>query len=376
MSQRNDDVKWELDELPAGSPVEITKGLSVRRKANGIPVLRLHYSAIPTRDPDTPEGANWYHQQKGDYPSAGDWDREQEIDDQAGGGELLLAPTLAKYADKIIISDPDWMPDPRWDCVEGFDHGKTNATCLLKCYIDFEGNKYLCGEYYNYRREDKPGAPGWGNEVWQNIAALNELHSLSRPRWSKADPSIFPDTQAQKDGSFSSLNSVYKEKGVRFLAPFEGERSDNTFIARVMEHWARLDEYAPSLYIVCRNDQGKRQPGLHRYDCPNLLWELRRAKRAELSDRQMMTRNPTENVVDKDNHARDAMKYLLMNLPRPTMVPLHEQFQAQIAETEERIGQILSPMSRAVAAQRFLSVGAGRPRQASVPLMRKGRMLR
>ena len=43
---------------------------------------------------------------------AASWDREMEIVDQAGGGELVFADTLITYWKKIVIEDPRWQPDP------------------------------------------------------------------------------------------------------------------------------------------------------------------------------------------------------------------------------------------------------------------------
>ena len=36
-----------------------------------------------------------------------------------------------------------------------------------------------------------------------------------------------------------------------------------------------------------------------------------------------MRKNPTEAIVDKDNHLRDALKYVLLSLPGPTELPKH-----------------------------------------------------
>jgi hypothetical protein len=50
--------------------------------------------------------------------------------------------------------------------------------------------------------------------------------------------------------------------------------------------------------------------------CPNLIWELSRARREQLSAQQLFTRNVSERVVDKDtHHLRDCLKYLVLSLP-------------------------------------------------------------
>ena len=61
------------------------------------------------------------------------------------------------------------------------------------------------------------------------------------------------------------------------------------------------------------------QYGLHPWDCPNLLWELLRTRREKLSAHQLRNQNVSERIVDKDNHARDAMKYVIMSLPEPSV---------------------------------------------------------
>jgi hypothetical protein len=52
--------------------------------------------------------------------------------------------------------------------------------------------------------------------------------------------------------------------------------------------------------------------------CPNLTWELSRARREQLSAQKLLTGNVSERVVDNDNHnhLRDWLKYLV-RCPRP-----------------------------------------------------------
>jgi hypothetical protein len=90
---------------------------------------------------------------------------------------------------------------------------------------------------------------------------------------------------------------------------------------RILAHWHDLDNREPTLKIVCpreKRDISRPIYGIHNDGCPNLLWELRRTRRAELSASQLVLRNPTERIVDKDNHLRDALKYLCLALPAPT----------------------------------------------------------
>ncbi len=57
-----------------------------------------------------------------------------------------------------------------------------------------------------------------------------------------------------------------------------------------------------------------------------------RTRREQLSAAQLMRKNPTEAIVDKDNHLRDALKYILLSLPGPSEKPPRLQRDGTIAE--------------------------------------------
>jgi hypothetical protein len=358
-----------LKTTPPQTLVEVVRGFSVKRKANGIPVGRIHYSADPDRDPATPTGAIWYDMKRKEYDSnKSGWEREYEIVDEAGGGERIFADILTRYGDKIVIRDPAWKPNPEWGVVGGFDHGGTNPTCLLKCYIDNDGNRYFAGEFYRYKTKD------WDNTISSNargitgmelnekkflvpatildtnkniVGYVDRMPDLDKMRWINGDPSIFWETVPTPEGQMLAAASIYKGLGLK-MRPFEGERNDLAFVQRLQDDlWGNLHSNAPKVFIVCRNESDARMPGLHPYDCPNLLWELKRIRRAELTARQLLTQNQTEKIVDKDNHAWDPFKYINMQFPKAEPLPVHKQV--------EQLIQGLNPMSAQIAAERLIS---------------------
>ena len=330
--------------LPAQSVLAVRKGFSIRRTKGGIPIGRLHYSAHPERDPEThPE---WRQEERKTYTSQADWDREQEIIDEAGGGELVFADTLITNWKKIVIDDPRWRPNPNWTVVGGFDHGRTNPTVLLRCYVDYAGNLYFCGEYY---------MPG--QEVWQHAPALSEMPDIRKLRATYADPTIFDAVMQQSNRNqpsvagksverAKSINELYIEQGIELFSPFYGDRSDISFAERLGAHWANLEEREPTVKIVCRNYAEKPVPGLHNWDCPNLLWELMRTRRVKLSAHQLAVRNASEAIIDKDNHARDAMKYIIMSHPEPAAGKTPEQLVVEICKPLAEAGDYTSAYVR------------------------------
>jgi hypothetical protein len=327
--------------VPPQSKIELVRGMNVHRTKGGIAVLSVHYSADPERNPQIrPE---WKQLERRTYSSQAAWDREQEMVDEAGGGELVFADTLVTHWNKIVITDPDWRPSPHWRVEGGFDHGKTNPTALLRAYIDGDGVIYFCGEYY---------MPG--KEVWEHVPAIRNMPDIRRVSACYADPTMFDCTMQQSINplntptvrqSAKSINVLYQEQGIELFCPFSLDRSDVGFAARLMLHWANLDRREPSVRIVCRNRSEQLQYGLHPWDCPNLLWELMRCRREKLSAQQLLSRNTSERIVDKDNHARDAMKYVLMSWPEPCAMGVRDHRREAVKQLVE-IGDMTSALIR------------------------------
>lgn len=330
--------------LPPQTVVEVRRGVSLRRTSGRIPVWRFHYSCHPDRDPKL--SPDWKSTERRKYTSQAAWDSEQEIIDEAGGGELVFADTLITYWKKIVIEDPRWQPDPEWTVQGGGDHGKTNPTVVERAYVDFDGTIIFAGEYY------QPG-----KEVWQHAPQIRKMPDFARMDPCFFDPTAFDMTlqQSQRPGQTAerakSIGELYQEQGIEVFSPFAGDRSDVSFAARLHLHWADLENREPTVKIVCRNYSEKPQLGLHPWDCPNLLWELMRARRQKLTAQQLLSRNTSEALVDKDNHARDAMKYMVMSHPEPAQKSLERRVGERLDAIRQRTGD---PNSEAAATMAVL----------------------
>lgn len=190
-----------------------------------------------------------------------------------------------------------------------------------------------------------------GKEIWEHVPVLKQMADIRKVAACFADPSIFPQTlqQSQVPGKpaerAKSINELYVEEKIELFSPFAGDRSDVSFAARVMAHWSNLEHRKPSLKIVCRNYCERPQHGLHHWDCPNLLWEMLRTRRVKLSSQQLLSRNTSEAIVDKDNHAIDAAKYLTMSHPEPALRTQHE-LAAEAVKHLAEIGDLTSASIR------------------------------
>jgi hypothetical protein len=61
-----------------------------------------------------------------------------------------------------------------------------------------------------------------------------------------------------------------------------------------------------------------------------------RTRRRKLTATQLMSQNQSEEIIDKDNHARDAMKYVVMSLPEPTEKNRQDQITEKLDEYRAR----------------------------------------
>jgi transposase-like protein len=305
---------WFADYVKSGDLPAVNgpiKGLSARRSKQGTLVRRVHYSAHPERGPE------WVVEARKGYTLQARWDREQEIIHEAGGGERVFAEVLDRWEDKILIDLKDgFQASPHWKIYGGFDHGQTNPTAALVARVDQDGVIYITGEYYMPGLSPKEHKPN-----------LRELEGFMEAEEVLADPSIFFNSQAQSAGAFKAISQLYFEEGIVNLvrAPNNNEQ---TGMDRILNHWANLDQREPTLKIVCPREMReimKPMYGVFNYGCPNLLWELKRTRREQLSAEQLAHKNPSERIVDKDNHLRDCLKYIVHAMLEPPRMTLHQR---------------------------------------------------
>lgn len=283
------------------------KGLSIRSNSRGIPILRLHYSAMAGRDQD------WVDSERPKYSEAM-WQQEQEIDYSAAGGERVLRSLLERRWNDIVITDPAWEPDPKWSYGAGFDFGKSHPTALVLFCIDFDGNKYALAEHYRSGltpREHMKIIRNFRIPLGREEAPKS---FLSLARSTHHDPSMGFKNLAGEE-SFTSYVQLFINAGWPVSNLREGQRvvgGDKAIADEILEAWSQED---PTFKIVLRCD-GPRDPGSMQKregtfpdGCPNLLWEMLNIRRVERTASSTEKLGPSEALMDKDNDAFDATCY-------------------------------------------------------------------
>ena len=294
------------------------EGITTRITADGVPVVRAHYSADPDKRPGTPGGDRWLHHALqgvvGGKESAR-WRREMEIDYGALGGTLVFPRW---QMDKRRICPPPLQGATGLRLYGSYDHGWRNPATYLVLGQDRDACPVVLWQFYaagvgvteiariikgeTVRTRD--GRVFTGNPYAQQIAK------------SIADPSIWKEDQNMDDGTTKSVAELFRRHGVYFTP---GQRGGDTMVASwLTELWHDLEH--PGAKICCPPDlfdvdhgfiaRGYAGPG-----APCLVWELGRLRFRDWSESQQVHHDFKEEIEDKDNHAWDALKMHLHEFP-------------------------------------------------------------
>ena len=285
-------------------------GLTNRITVSGVAVLRVHYSSDEHKRPGTPAGDEWLSQATSGYPGGTKsprWRKEMEIDYGALGGTKLF-PEWENWSQNGRIVIPSFDPIG-YRLYGSYDHGWRNPSSYHVHGINGDGVKITLFEFYGSHvpyqvisrvikgetvtvfpmgcceKHDTPrvfkGNPFKGQEVWK-----------------RADPSMWAKDQPQNDGTNKSMADLFAKEGVHFQ---QAERGGDTTVAEwlLSEHWK--DPMNPTYRITT--------------DCPMLIWEIGQQRHKQFSAQVALNRDQPEELVDKDNHAWDSLKYFLQKFP-------------------------------------------------------------
>lgn len=273
------------DKLEAGRPPDpmdhrqLCEGLSRRRlQRNKFTVLRLHYTADPTKRTEA-----WMASAKSGMTEAA-WQQEMELNYDAKAGQPAL-PLFSIYRHQIVVNPFDiprvW---PRWlSC----DFGTRSPSSIHAYTTAPDGTAYCYWEYY------QPGS------VFDFIEAIK-----SHPDFDLFQAIILDSAcwkQDQNDQTSHQLRSIVDYMEDEGVYPIRAARvDDRTKIATWDKVWLPLNKNLdPSFKIFAT--------------CPNIVRELPGIVWAEYSETVQRSKNVREQLVDRDNHAFDDASYFLLH---------------------------------------------------------------
>lgn len=271
------------------------KGVQDGISAEGIQLIRIHYSADPNKDPDTPKGTEWLATELQGYRGKTDprWRKEMEIDFSAHGGQLLF-PYLLEH-EKAIFVRPYNIDGLR--LAAGLDYGTRNPSAFEVLAKGNDQDIQVVWEYYEPpKRKDETDEAVRARKGYKSLtAAIKKCPYFDSKLPILADPSLWNKTQeAANSKEITSVAELFKQEGVILTPGQRGrdfacyERLDNDF-------WETPPN--PKLTIF--------------QNCEWLWWELKRLRFDEYTEATQVNRNLKEQIVDRDNHAWDAFKYVL-----------------------------------------------------------------
>ena len=285
-------------------------GLTTKITSAGIPVVRVHYSADEHKRPGTPAGDQWMAQALSGYPGgvkSPRWKKEMEIDYGAMGGTKLF-PEWEQWSNNGRIVIPPFDPQG-YRLYASYDHGWRNPLSYHVHGVNGDGYIVTLYEIYGSHIPYKLAARAIkGETVTVFPSGCCESHDTARvirgnpffgrETWKRADPSMWAKDQPQSDNTNKSMADLYAKEGVYFQ---QAERGTDTTVAEwLLSHYWR-DPMNP-LYRITT-------------DCPKLIWELGQQRHKQISAQVALNRDQPEELVDKDNHAWDDMKYFMQKFP-------------------------------------------------------------
>lgn len=289
--------------MPRRKAVKPNKdALTLRATGGGLMVCRLHYAADGEKNPQNDIGRAWVKSALTGYEQGVHdprWLKEMEIQYGAGSGQKIFPKWHTWLRDSNIFIDG--IVDIQGARLYGsYDHGYVNPACYLVNAIYPDGLKRTLWEFYAsgvtvpdiariIRGEDLTLPDG--RKFQGNPYAGKEIAKI-------ADPEIMRDTQVMHNGPNKSVAFLFSKEKVHFIA---GKKGDDGTVAGWLSGNLWLDPEQPGYQI-------------HR-QCRNLIWELGMLQHKKLSSLQLRTRNQPEQLLDKNNHAWDALKYWMKRFP-------------------------------------------------------------
>jgi phage terminase large subunit len=194
--------------------------------------------------------------------------------------------------DVHVIDDFEIPSD--WRRVMGADHGWTNPAAAVFGAVDGDGNVYIYDEYYAKEKLIREIV----QEGWLPKIGRDKIDAIY----------IDPSTKATRGQTGLSDFSTYLEYLPDNLALLTANNEVSAGIDRV-KTYLRINprNNKPRLYIFKR--------------CVNLIEELVQYRWAPLSPSQEGQKNQKEEPRKYNDHACDALRYLIMSRPDPSRKP-------------------------------------------------------
>jgi hypothetical protein len=313
---------------------ELIKGVKFwKNPLNKFAVLMVHYSADPQKDTDR-QGKEWVENERAGMPLI-KWNKEYEIDFSTKSGKLVYGKEFCDYDENIHCINSFEFQEPI-EYLISLDFGQRNPTAALIGIWTLKGKLYIVDEYYN------PAIPSVSSKemmekfypyfkVDYDVMRTKPISERRRIidnifQIKVIDPSTAAKNRVKvrfgEEIEYSVIEDFY-DNGWEFEP---GNNDVNSGITRIREYMQiNPNNGEPSLYIF-------------KDKCPNLVQELRNYRYKEYTEEQAKTRNVSEDVVKKNDHCVDSLRYMIMTRPFNPIVKPQE-----LTRVQKDIQKIIKP---------------------------------
>lgn len=289
------EIAIEAPESALEAPLPFPEGmLAWKNPGNGFTVIACHYTADPEKRNDA-----WYTSACRNL-RPDQVERELEINFESKAGSKAF-PYL-EYHPHIFRLDPPNPIPAHWKIIIGLDYGARNPTSITFYAIDEFKRFWAFTEYYLPSNVYKIAEYLKGHAYWP------------RAQYVVADPNIFNKNQNQlvtketgqrSYGTLMSIAELLQKEGI-----YKIQRANNDRLAGI----ARVHHM-----FNFRGDPKLAKPYLFiGSKCNKQWWEMCNLVH-KLDDNE--GKNADEDVVKRNDHAFDELKYALLSQDVPAILP-------------------------------------------------------
>lgn len=220
-----------------------------------------------------------------------------------GSFDAFEGAVYPEFRRDVHVINPFKIPD-HWTRVIGIDHGYRNASAWIWGAVDPDGSLYIYREFYE--RE-------WLiEEILLGHKEKNQAGVLTLMKGEKIDQArIDPSTRAERSETIKNGKPV---KVSDFEIYKQYLPDDFPLLIANNDVTAGIDRVKSYLKVDPRTNK----PRLFIFNtCMNLIDEFCKYRYKELSHTQQGKANEREEPVKHDDHAMDAIRYLIMSQPEP-----------------------------------------------------------
>ncbi len=291
----------DVDGEPNGVVEGYIPSFTLRRTGSGMPVFRVGFEADPAKRPGTESGDEWIRRVSSKYPKGTEDPRflkEYRFDYGAMGGTKLF-PLWEEWKSRGTIVIAPFEPI-EYKIFASYDHGWRNPAAFHVYGVDGDGGIVALWEFY----AERVGVPHIADIIQGKSVTLADGRRFEgnpfagRESWRLADPQLWAEDQPMSDGTNKSVAELFRRYGVYFQ---KGERGGDTMVAEWLHGHFWRDLEHPMFRITT--------------NCPKLIWEIGQQRHKQLSAKTAINKDQPEELVDKDNHAWDNLKFFLKKFP-------------------------------------------------------------